>query len=241
MKFYKVLSEDNRSCNGGHYQWTPPVGETPSAWTPKVVDPSVCDCGWHLVPERRLNDWARRSGRRIYLAEGRGKFDWDHGKKKIAYESVRLLKFICVIPENKPSTYLPYSGRERTGRQHILIYTGKQTEDQQDEKDHEQWLKIKKQRDKREAARRKARAARIKREFDAKMKVYRRKVKALDKKKAKWATLADDLKKFRSVYQYGEVTFIQGWCAANGMDSTRKNANALSRLLRKVVRKPYTR
>jgi hypothetical protein len=60
-RLYKVLSYDNKSMNGGTYDWT--VGE----YTEEVHNPVMCSYGYHLTT--RPQYWASEKCR-IYVAEG---------------------------------------------------------------------------------------------------------------------------------------------------------------------------
>jgi hypothetical protein len=75
MKYYKVLSNDGRSCHGGSAAWSLPVQNNDGSWTPGEWMPRVkgrlvlCENGYHLAREQDLIHWL---GEAIYEAEPRG-------------------------------------------------------------------------------------------------------------------------------------------------------------------------
>lgn len=102
VTWYKVLSDDAQSQNGGSWDWAEgaglPAGGKPGAWQ-KVADGVAidwCRAGFHLtcVPER----WVNRSTDRVFVAEFRGEVAWpDRGspmaqRDKIACREVRLVR-----------------------------------------------------------------------------------------------------------------------------------------------------
>lgn len=92
---YKVLV-DGKAAHGGEYTYDLPTQNadgtwTPGYWTTPVSDVAVCRFGYHLT--ERATDWLIH-GCSVYLAEGRGTAVSDQvsEQRKIAYESVRLLR-----------------------------------------------------------------------------------------------------------------------------------------------------
>ena len=95
MRYFKVLSKDNRSCNGGSPDlvWSLPVPNpdgswTPGEWMPEVTgDLELCANGYHLTDTAHLLGWLNAT---IYEAEPSA--EMIEGDDKIVCRSVRLLK-----------------------------------------------------------------------------------------------------------------------------------------------------
>ena len=95
MRYFKVLNEDNRSCNCGDKDlvWSLPKQEKDGTWTPGEWMPEVkgalvlCKNGYHLARESDLIGWLNAS---IYEAEP--STELIEGDDKIVCRSVRLLK-----------------------------------------------------------------------------------------------------------------------------------------------------
>ena len=69
MKYYKMLNENNQSCHGGKFDWTPylPHDGQPGEWTPAVEGKIVpCKNGYHVTGAAHLLDWANAQ---LYEAE----------------------------------------------------------------------------------------------------------------------------------------------------------------------------
>ena len=77
-KYYKVLDENGRSCNGGGYQYDLPTKNADGTWTPgKWTTPvkgdlELCDNGYHLCDGKHLIEWL---GAAIYEAEYKGQME----------------------------------------------------------------------------------------------------------------------------------------------------------------------
>lgn len=91
MTFYKVLTADGKSQNGGTMQWSLPTQNenewTPGDWHSIEGPPVVCRRGFHLTTEP--GNWLQWDSV-LWLAEGRGESDSD-GKDKAAFQEARLL------------------------------------------------------------------------------------------------------------------------------------------------------
>ena len=94
-KYFKVLSADNRSCNGGSTDlaWSLPVENPDGTWTPGEWMPEIqgelelCANGYHLTDADHLLDWLNAS---VYEAEPSK--EMLEGNDKIVCRSVRLLR-----------------------------------------------------------------------------------------------------------------------------------------------------
>ena len=94
-KYFKVLSADNRSCNGGSTDlaWSLPVENPDGTWTPGEWMPEIqgdlefCANGYHLTDTEHLLDWLNAS---VYEAEPSK--EMLEGNDKIVCRSVRLLR-----------------------------------------------------------------------------------------------------------------------------------------------------
>ena len=94
-KYFKVLSEDNRSCNGGSTDlaWSLPVENPDGTWTPGEWMPEIQGelelyaNGYHLTDADHLLDWLNAS---VYEAEPSK--EMLEGNDKIVCRSVRLLR-----------------------------------------------------------------------------------------------------------------------------------------------------
>lgn len=94
MKYYKIIDENNKSCNGGKFDWTDylPVKNgdgtwTPGKWTPQEI-PVVCVSGWHVVDANHALDWANAN---CYQAEVIGE-STNEDRDKYSCVSIRLVK-----------------------------------------------------------------------------------------------------------------------------------------------------
>ena len=94
-RYFKVLSVDNRSCNGGSPDlvWSLPTQNEdgswcPGEWMPEVQgDLELCANGYHLARETDLLRWLNAS---IYEAEPSS--EMIEGDGKVVCRSVRLLR-----------------------------------------------------------------------------------------------------------------------------------------------------
>ena len=95
MRYFKVLTVDNRSCNGGDISlvWSLPVQNEDGTWTPGEWMPDVsgnlvlCSNGYHLTDAEHLLGWLNAT---IYEAEPSA--EMIEGDDKVVCRSVRLLK-----------------------------------------------------------------------------------------------------------------------------------------------------
>jgi len=96
MKYYKIIDENNLSCNGGTFDWSeylPTKNEdgswAPGKWTPeqRVV---MCKSGYHVIDAYHLLDWANAQ---LYECEVIGA-STDKDNNKYACASVRLTRKI---------------------------------------------------------------------------------------------------------------------------------------------------
>ena len=96
MKYYKIIDENNMSCNGGTFDWTrylPTKNEDgswiPGKWTPvqRVV---MCLSGYHVTDTNHLLDWADAQ---LYECEVIGPLT-DEDNDKYVCRSIRLTRKI---------------------------------------------------------------------------------------------------------------------------------------------------
>ena len=90
-KLYKIL-RDNKSCSGGHFDWTSymPDGDKPDQWTPST-DPDLCASGYHGTDAEHLLDFA--DGNQLFEIECIDE-TWDDEHKKFVTSSMRLVRQI---------------------------------------------------------------------------------------------------------------------------------------------------
>ena len=92
MTYYKSLSADGRSCNGGHSKWSlltqlEDGTYKPGRWMPRIENIVLCERGYHVFERKDILQWVNAT---LYEAEVRGE-TIDHGDKIVA-ESCRLLR-----------------------------------------------------------------------------------------------------------------------------------------------------
>ena len=92
MTYYKFLSADDCSCNGGHSKWSLPTLQPdgtykPGKWMPRIKDIAPCVRGYHVFERKDILQWVNTT---LYEAEVRGK-TIDH-EDKIVAESCRLTR-----------------------------------------------------------------------------------------------------------------------------------------------------
>ena len=92
MSYYKALSADGRSCNGGHSKWSLPILQPdgtyqPGRWMRRIENIVPCKRGYHVFERKDILHWANAT---LYEAEVRGE-TIDHGDKIVA-ESARLIR-----------------------------------------------------------------------------------------------------------------------------------------------------
>ena len=68
VQYYKVISADNKSCNGGEFDWTDylPKDGGPGKWTPTIENVVFCKSGYHVT--EYWNMWYE-AGCRIFECE----------------------------------------------------------------------------------------------------------------------------------------------------------------------------
>ena len=96
LQFYKIISSDNKSCNGGNFDWTEylPQNNEPGKWTPVIEDINLCSRGYHVTPYPCM--WVCDKTDRIFLVECQ---DIQEEKNtgtvdKVVAKSIRLVKEI---------------------------------------------------------------------------------------------------------------------------------------------------
>ena len=92
MTYYKSLSADGCSCNGGHSKWSLPSLQPdgtykPGCWMPRIENIVPCERGYHVFERKDIMQWLNAT---LYEAEVRGE-TIDH-EDKIVAESCRLLR-----------------------------------------------------------------------------------------------------------------------------------------------------
>jgi hypothetical protein len=90
--YYKALSADGRSCNGGNSKWPLPTLRsdgtyTPGRWMRTIKDIEPCARGYHVFERKDILQWFNAT---LYECEIRGAAI-DHGDKIVA-ESCRLIR-----------------------------------------------------------------------------------------------------------------------------------------------------
>ena len=96
MKYYKIIDENNKSCNGGNFDWTEylPTKNDDESWTPGKWTPEhpvvMCKSGYHVIDAYHLLDWANAQ---LYECEVIGAVA-DEDNDKYACRSIRLVKKI---------------------------------------------------------------------------------------------------------------------------------------------------
>jgi hypothetical protein len=114
MELYKVISKDNKSINGGDFDWSyylPKKNGNPGKWTPKINDISMCNNGYHLT--KHWNMWVQSEDDRIFLAEEKNIKEWHYDK--CVCKQVRLVREIYVKFDNKLNTGDYNTGNSNTG------------------------------------------------------------------------------------------------------------------------------
>jgi len=94
MKLYKVINKDNKSMNGGTFDWTeylPEKSGKPGKWTKKIKT-DICHSGYHVTPY--WNMWMDNSSDRFFEVECKGVGGTSGVVDKFVCESVRLVKEI---------------------------------------------------------------------------------------------------------------------------------------------------
>ena len=100
VMYLKVLDTNHQSCHGGEFDWSPylPQGDKPGTWLPEIVDPVICERGWHWCDEASLMKWWAVANMRVYEAEPRTDVSTDHDDGKTVSGGGRLLRAYA-LPE----------------------------------------------------------------------------------------------------------------------------------------------
>ena len=90
--YYKSLSADGCSCNGGHSKWSlpslqPDGTHKPGRWMPRIKDIVPCERGYHVFERKDILPWVNTT---LYEAEIRGE-TIGHEDKTVA-QSARLIR-----------------------------------------------------------------------------------------------------------------------------------------------------
>jgi len=94
MKYYKIIDENNKSCNGGNFDWTEslPVKNEDGSWTPGKWTPEqpvvMCESGYHVMDAYHLLNWPNTQ---LYECEVIGAVE---DNDKYACNSIRLTRKI---------------------------------------------------------------------------------------------------------------------------------------------------
>lgn len=96
MKYFKIIDENNKSCNGGNFDWTEylPTKNDDESWMPGKWTPEhpvvMCKSGYHVMDANHLLDWANAQ---LYECEVIGAVA-NEDNDKYACRSIRLVKKI---------------------------------------------------------------------------------------------------------------------------------------------------
>ncbi len=96
MKYFKIIDENNKPCNGGNFDWTEylPTKNDDESWMPGKWTPEhpvvMCKSGYHVIDANHLLDWANAQ---LYECEVIGAVA-DEDNDKYACRSIRLVKKI---------------------------------------------------------------------------------------------------------------------------------------------------
>lgn len=90
--YYKILTDDGKSCNGGNMQWSLPTKDdgtwTPGDWMPDIEgELEPCENGYHLCRPQDLVHWLNEA---IFEAEYEGEII--ESDDKIVVRRARLLR-----------------------------------------------------------------------------------------------------------------------------------------------------
>ena len=98
MLWFKILSKTGRACHGGDFRYDLPKGDKPGKWTPQILQPQLCLCGYHVVSAQFIDDWEGFAARRrLFVAQIRTSADCAHTKfteEKLVCMQIRLLREI---------------------------------------------------------------------------------------------------------------------------------------------------
>lgn len=116
-KYYKVIGADNKSCNGGDFDWTGylPKNGKPGEWTPKIENIVACERGYHVT--EYWNMWYK-DGRRVFECEADGVVmnDAVGVVDKVVCQRVRLLEEMVPAIDTEGNTGDRNTGNYNTGR-----------------------------------------------------------------------------------------------------------------------------
>ena len=118
MKLYKVINKDNKSMNGGTFDWTeylPEKSGKPGKWTKKIKT-DICRSGYHVTPY--WNMWMDNSSDRFFEVECKGVGGTSEVVgvvDKFVCESVRLVKEIFPEFDKHYNTGDRNTGNKNTG------------------------------------------------------------------------------------------------------------------------------
>ena len=116
MTYYKVISKDNKSCNGGDFDWTPylPKGTKPGKWTPEIKDTKECYKGYHVT--QYWNMWYKEDCR-IFECEVKGcTTNTNPGViEKEVCSSIRLVEEIFPVFDKNSNTGNSNTGDSNAG------------------------------------------------------------------------------------------------------------------------------
>ena len=113
-KLYKIISKENKSINGGEYDWTTnlPKKDKKGKWTKNINKPSICNKGYHLT--KHWNMWIKKETDKVYECEAKGIIEWEYDK--CVCKKVRLIKKIKLdFKDKKMNTGDRNTGYRNTG------------------------------------------------------------------------------------------------------------------------------
>jgi hypothetical protein len=115
IKYYKVISKDNKSIHGGEFDWTKylPKNNKPGKWTPKTIT-SMCNSGYHIT--KHWNMWYEKECR-IFEVEYKNKLEYSiiSIEEKICCEQIRLIKECFFEFDDNSNTGDSNTGNRNTG------------------------------------------------------------------------------------------------------------------------------
>jgi hypothetical protein len=115
-KYYKVIGADNKSCNGGDFDWTGylPKNGKPGEWTPKIENIVACERGYHVT--EYWNMWYK-DGRRVFECEADGVVmnDAVGVVDKVVCQRVRLIEEMVPAIDTEGNTGDRNTGNYNTG------------------------------------------------------------------------------------------------------------------------------
>jgi hypothetical protein len=116
MQLYKVISKDNKSFNGGDFDWTLylPNGDQPGEWAPHIETIENCKVGYHVTPYPCM--WYETDCR-VFEVETRGEVHIDEigTLTKLNCQSIRLIKEVEYVIDDKSNSGNRNSGYLNSG------------------------------------------------------------------------------------------------------------------------------